>query len=147
MKIKKILSFDNILLFLLIIILPISYWDLFLLQKNFLIGIAILATLPVISSAYVAIANKKISVDLLASVALIFSLLSHEWISAIFINLMLTSARIFTTYNENRARKNIEGLLKLKPKKVKIKREELKLRNPINLRNLNHSYHFDKFKF
>jgi Cd2+/Zn2+-exporting ATPase len=58
---------------------------------------------------------------LLAAIALFFSLINKEWVSAIFINLMLTSARIFTTYNQNRARKSIEGLLKLKPKNVKLK--------------------------
>ena len=126
-KFLNILNFDNILLFLLIIILPITYWKLFPLQRHFLIGIAIVATLPVIWSAYKAIANRKISVDLLASIALIFSLLSQEWMSAIFINLMLTSARIFMTYNEARARKNIEALLKLKPKLVKIKQTDGKI--------------------
>jgi Cd2+/Zn2+-exporting ATPase len=92
-----------------------------------LIAIAIIATLPVVFSAYKAVLNKKISVDLLASVALVFSLLAHEWMSAIFINLMLTSARIFMTYNEARARKNIESLLKLKPKKIKIKQIDGKI--------------------
>ncbi len=120
-------SFDNLLIVCLLIILPVTYWKLFPLQEYFLITIAIVATLPVVLSAYRAILDRKISVDLLASVALTFSLLSHEWLSAIFINLMLTSARIFMTYNEARARKNIEALLKLKPKKVKIKQVDGKI--------------------
>src|SRR3989344_7096569 len=120
-KFYNIVSFDNILLICLLVILPVTYWGLFSFQNFFLVTIAIVATLPVIYSAFKAILNKKISVDLLASVALIFSLLSQEWLSAIFINLMLTSARIFMNYNEAKARKNIEGLLKLKPRKVKIK--------------------------
>jgi Cd2+/Zn2+-exporting ATPase len=126
-KFYKIISFDNVLLVCLLIILPISYWGLFNLQQTLLIAIAIVATLPVVFSAYKAILNRHITVDLLASVALIFSLLAQEWMSAIFINLMLTSARIFMTYNEARARKNIEGLLKLKPKKVKIKQSDGKI--------------------
>ena len=109
------------------VILPISYWNIFPFQEYFLIFIAIVATIPVVLSAYKAVLNKKVSVDLLASVALIFALLSQEWLSAIFINLMLTSARIFMTYNEARARRNIEKLLKLKPKKIKIKKEDGKI--------------------
>jgi Cd2+/Zn2+-exporting ATPase len=120
-KFYNIINFDNILLVCLLIILPITYWRLFPLQRYFLIGIAIIATVPVVYSAYKALINKQITVDLLASVALVFSLLAHEWMSAIFINLMLTSARIFLAYNEARARKNIESLMKLKPKKIKIK--------------------------
>ncbi len=126
-KFYNVINFDNILLVCLLVILPISYWKLFPLQNYFLIVISIVATVPVVFSAYKSVLNKKISVDLLASVALIFSLLAHEWMSAIFINLMLTSARIFMTYNEARARKNIEGLLKLKPKKIKIKQIDGKI--------------------
>ena len=126
-KFYNIFNFDNILLIFLLVILPINYWKLIPLQEYYIVVIAIIATLPVVYSAYKAIVNMKISVDLLASVALIFSLLAHEWMSAIFINLMLTSARIFMTYNEARARKNIEGLLKLKPKKIKIKLDDGKI--------------------
>jgi len=126
-KYYNIINFDNILLICLLVILPITYWNIFPLQKYFLIIIAVLATLPVVFSAYKSILNKKLSVDLLASIALVFSLLSHEWLSAIFINLMLTSARIFMTYNASRARKNIESLLKLKPKTVKVKEEDGKI--------------------
>jgi len=123
-KFYTIINFDNILLVCLLVILPVSHWNLVPFQEYFLIAISIIATLPVVVSAYRSILNKQISVDLLASVALVFSLLSHEWLSAIFINLMLTSARILMTYNEARARKNIESLLKLKPRKVKIKKSD-----------------------
>jgi len=126
-KYYNIINFDNILLVCLLVILPSSYFKLFPLHGYFLLGIAIIATVPVVISAYKALLNKQISVDLLASVALVFALLAHEWMSAVFINLMLTSARIFLTYNEARARKNIEGLLKLKPKKIKIKHTDGKI--------------------
>ena len=124
-KYYNIINFDNVLLVLLLVSLPLGYW----MKSNisvdyFMIVISIVATIPVAWSALKAMLNKKISVDLLASVALIFSLLSKEWMSAIFINLMLTSSRIFMSYNEARARKSIEGLLKLKPKKIKVKRED-----------------------
>lgn len=83
--------------------------------------VAIIGTLPVLFSGLRVIISRHISVDLLASIALIFALLEHEWLSAIFINLMLTSARLLLAYNEARARKNLDSLLKLKPKKIKIK--------------------------
>ncbi len=126
-KFYNIINFDNILLVGLLLILPISYWNLFPFQKYFLIALAIIGTVPVVYSAYKAILNKQVTVDLLAAVALIFSLLAHQWMSAVFINLMLTSSRIFLTYNQARARKNIESLMKLKPKKVKIKQADGKI--------------------
>jgi len=117
---------DIILLVLLLAILPVDYSGMFdsPVEKFVLIALSIIATLPVVASAYRSILGKKISIDLLASVALIFSLLAHQWLSAVFINLMLTSSRIFLSYNEARARRNIEKLLKLKPKKVKIKKAD-----------------------
>ena len=99
---------------------PSSLWGQ--ISYYLLISASVLGTLPVLYSAYKALLTRKISVDLLASVALIFSLLSHEWMSAVFINLMLTSARVFMSYNEARARKNIDGLLKMKPAKIKVER-------------------------
>jgi len=82
--------------------------------------IAIIATLPVAWRALISLKNKKVSIDLLAGVALVFSLISKQWVSAVFINLMLTSARILTSYRETRSRRAIESLLKLKPEKAKI---------------------------
>jgi Cd2+/Zn2+-exporting ATPase len=123
-KIYNLISFDTVLLVCLFIALPLGYSDFIKFENYFIIGLAIIGTLPVVFSAYKAILNRQISIDLLASIALVFCLLRHEWLSAVFINLMLTSARIFMTYNENKARKNIESLLKLKPKKVKIRKED-----------------------
>ena len=117
---------DVILTVLLLVVLLIEGLRFF----NFEIGnpllsvVAIIGTLPVVWSALQMVWKRKISVDLLASIALIFSLLTQEWLSAIFINLMLTSARLLLAYNEARARKNLESLFKLKPKNIKIKTEE-----------------------
>jgi len=85
--------------------------------------IAIAATIPVAWRALISLKNKKISIDLLASVALVFSLLSKQWTSAVFINLMITSARILTSYREARSRRAISSLLKLKPEKAKVERD------------------------
>lgn len=88
-----------------------------------LIVIGVAATIPVVISAAQALRNKKLSIDLLAATALFVSLLNREWGSVVFINLMITSARIFGDYTENRARAAIKSLMKLKPEKVKIKKD------------------------
>lgn len=92
------------------------------LDDPLLIFFASVATFPILVSAYKSLRDKKISVDLLASVALIVSLIHKEWASAVFINLMLTSARIFTAYTQKRSESAIKSLLKLRPEKVKIKK-------------------------
>ena len=81
----------------------------------------IIGTIPIFFAGIKSIFNKKITVDLLATIALFVSLLQHEWTSVVFINLMITSARIFALYTENKAKKSIHSLLKLRPNKVKIK--------------------------
>jgi len=121
-------KFDAVLIFLIVVAIFMQYVGInpasFLGEVGYLllIAAAVLGTLPVLYSAYKSLLNRKISVDLLASVALIFSLLSQEWMSAVFINFMLASARVFMSYNEARARKNIDGLLKMKPTKIKVER-------------------------
>ena len=95
---------------------PVFWWG-----RVLIIFVAVVGVVPVIRSAWEAVRARKINVDLLAATALIFSYLSADWASALFINLMLTSARIFGEYTENQARHALESLLKLRPEKARIK--------------------------
>ncbi len=115
---------DKFLLFSLLIVLLLHYSKLSSLSIDFVLltFFASIATLPVLYSAYQSLKNKKVSVDLLAGVALMVSLLNEQWASAVFINLMLTSARIFDVYTQERARDAIGNLLRLRPEKVKVKK-------------------------
>ncbi len=88
------------------------------------LGVAIIGLLPVLFSAIRALINRRLTIDLLASIALIFALLSKELHSAVFISLMLASARFLTYFTESRTKRAIQSLLKLRPKKVLIKTEQ-----------------------
>ena len=76
---------------------------------------ALLGTAPVLGSAARQLWRREISMDLLASVALVFSLLSQEWTSAAFIALMLAAARFLQKITERQAERSIKSLLKLRP--------------------------------
>ncbi len=87
----------------------------------FIAAVAILGLLPVLISALKALFRRRLTIDLLASIALIFALINQQWFSATFISLMLASARVFSRYTENQAKKSIQSLFKLRPQKVHIK--------------------------
>ncbi|MES2314331.1 MAG: cation-translocating P-type ATPase [Patescibacteria group bacterium] len=80
--------------------------------------LAFLGLIPVAVSAIKSLLDKKLSVDLLAAIALIFSLLSKEWVSAAFITLMLAFARLFDRITEVRAKKTIQSLMKYNVERV-----------------------------
>lgn len=89
-----------------------------------LIGAALIGVLPVLYGAYKALTNKEwASMELLASIALLFSIIGKEWTSAVFIELMLSAARILDDLTKDRAEKSISGLLKLRPKVANIEKE------------------------
>jgi heavy metal translocating P-type ATPase len=120
-KIKFFLDLNLLLCFILVgtlffYLLKISLFR----NKSVLMIISVAATLTVFFSAIKSLKNKKISIDLLASIALLVSLLEKEWVAAIFINLMITSARTFIDYVKIKSHSALESLMKLKPKKVKI---------------------------
>jgi heavy metal translocating P-type ATPase len=115
---------DKILLGILAVLLLLNYGHFappsFI--SNALAAASFLGLLPVAWSALKSIRMRKVSVDLLASIALVVSLLTGEWASAAFINLMLTFARLFGAYTESKARRAIESLLKMRPEKVRVQR-------------------------
>lgn len=106
-------------------------------ETDVLIFVDILATVPVVISALRALVQRKVTVDLLASIALFASIIHSEWASVAFINLMITSARIFGDYTQGRADNAIKSLLKLRPEIVKIKTKNGIESVPIEKVNIN----------
>jgi heavy metal translocating P-type ATPase len=117
------LVFDIVLIIISVISLVLFYF-VPKLTSSLIMIIATLGFLPVLFSATKALWHKRLTIDLLASIALIFSFLSQEWESAVFISLMLASARLLASYTDGRTRRAIQSLLKLRPEKVHIKRGE-----------------------
>ena len=86
--------------------------------------LSFLGLIPVILSAIKSLFKKQVSVDLLASIALVFSLLAEQWTSAAFITLMLAFARIFDHLTQARAKKIIQSLMRYHVEEVRIKNGE-----------------------
>jgi len=89
-----------------------------------LIGGTILGIIPVYLNAVKALGDREwASMDMLASVALTFSLIQREWTSAVFICLMLAAARLLGKVTEDRTEKSMRSLLSLRPPLAKVERE------------------------
>ncbi len=114
---------DIFIVVLSVFVLIANLFHVFIGNLNTIIflGVAVIGLLPVLFSAIRALINRKLTIDLLASIALIFALLNEEFHSAVFISLMLASARFFAYFTEKRTKNAIRGLLKLRPTKVLIK--------------------------
>ena len=101
-------------------------------DSRIIIAAAFLGLLPVLWGAINSFRKREwASMDLLASVALVFSLLSQEWAPAVFIELMLAAARILDDFTRDRTEKSIRGLLKLRPETAQIERQGKLERIPI----------------
>jgi len=92
-------------------------------DNRMIIAAAVIGFIPVLWSVFKSFREREWApMDLLASVALVFSLISREWASAVFIELMLASARILADITRDRTEKSIRGLLKLRPETAKVER-------------------------
>jgi Cd2+/Zn2+-exporting ATPase len=118
---KLFLVFDFCLIILTALALVISFFFKIPTANETLAVLSILGLIPVAGSAIKSLIRRKLSVDLLASIALTFALLSHEWFSAAFITLMLAFARVFARITENRAKKTIQSLMKYRVERVRIR--------------------------
>ncbi len=93
-------------------------------DHRIIITAASLGVLPVFINALRSIWQREwASMDVLASLALVFSMIEHEWSSALFISLMLAAARFLETVTKGRLEASIRGLLKLKPETAKVSRD------------------------
>jgi heavy metal translocating P-type ATPase len=107
------------------------------LSDGFLIAVGLIATVPVAVNAIKAVVKKKVSIDLLAGLALIIAIVEHEWFSVVFINLMITSARIFARYVEMKSHSAIQSLLKLKPIRAVIEKSGKTMEVPLTQVKIN----------
>ena len=128
------LWFDLSLIFISFFALGTDFFHIFIgnLDKIILISVSVWGLFPVFLSALKALIRRRLTIDLLASIALIFALVSKEFHSAVFISLMLASARVLSYFTENRARGAIQSLLKLKPEKVLIKTDKGIVEKPVD---------------
>lgn len=92
-------------------------------DEALLVAAAFVGTAPVLWGAWRALREHEwASMDMLASVALVFSIVSAQWVSAVFIALMLAGARILGELTQDQTEKNIRGLLTLRPSTAKVER-------------------------
>lgn len=115
--------FDIVLLVILISALAGSFFHVFATSYSEIILIAatFLNLIPILFLAIRALLERRVSVEFLAGIALIFSILNQEWLSAAFISLMLVSARLFVYYTDDRVRSSVQSLLKLRPLTAHLK--------------------------
>ena len=83
--------------------------------------LSIMGLIPVLNNVFQAMRRKEVTIDLLASIALISSLSMREWTSAAFITLMLVFARILAYITDAKAKNIIKSLMKYHVEWVRIR--------------------------
>lgn len=84
---------------------------------------AVLGVVPVVYGALRQLIEREwASMEMLAAIALGFSLYAAEWESAVFIALMLSGSRLLSVITESRARTSVESLLSLRPDTARVER-------------------------
>lgn len=124
---KLELSFNILLVILLgaVLILPFFARKVEIVQ--FLMWASFLGFLPVLYSMIKGLWRRRLTIDSLASLALVVSFVEGQWHSAVFICLMLAWAKIFFLWTEAKEKKIIDRLIKYRPQKIRIKLgEEIK---------------------
>lgn len=102
--------------------LGFSFFELLPGGNRILVVLTIVGLVPVAQSALSALWRRELTIDLLASIALVASFIAAEWFSAAFITLMLAFARIFALWTEARAKDVVSHLARYRPITVKLKR-------------------------
>jgi len=116
--------FDLILIIISVIVLIADFFGFDYagrLNTIILMVVAIAGFLPVAFSATKALWRRRLTIDLLAGLALALAFFSRQWHSAVFICLMLASARLLFRFTEGRAKLAIQSLFKLRPETAHIK--------------------------
>lgn len=121
---KKII-FTEVLIFILLATLisqSLHFWNKNI-NDSLVLAVSVIGVLPVVYRALEALFEKRITIDLLASIAVITALSHGEVVSAVFINLMLASAELFELITARKTSDTISHLLKLRPTVVRVKEE------------------------
>ena len=84
--------------------------------------VAIISTLPLLSSMIQDLRDGKYGIDILAATAIITSVILHEYWTAIIIVFMLTGGESLEDYAEKRARVELDALLNRAPKQAHVLR-------------------------
>ncbi len=114
--------FTEFLIAILFATLLVNFIKIF--PKDIVSGVTVLVSaigiMPVVWRAFAALFEKRITIDLLASIAVIATFLHGDYVSAVFINLMLAFANLFDLITQRKTQDTISHLLKFRPAVVKI---------------------------
>lgn len=111
------------------IILDLVGWDT--ISKWVLIITSVIAIVPLIIGMWRDVQSGKYGIDILAATAIIASLILKEYYAAIIIVFMLTGGEALEDYAENRAKVELDALLKRAPKKARLLRGQKETEVPV----------------